>query len=97
MKKRKKIRPGGKKEIKLLAAEWVDRELIENVKLRSKLNREWRYARKRKEPKEILKQYEQRYLKQKSKTALMTGDKKKVHGRVKRQMKPGKIAKNSGL
>jgi len=50
MKKRKKIRPGGKREIKLLAAEWVDRELLDNVKLRSKLNREWRYARKRKEP-----------------------------------------------
>merc|ERR1711874_718770 len=45
MKKRKKIRPGGKKEMKLLAAEWVDRELIENVKLRSKLNRECRYTK----------------------------------------------------
>jgi len=76
MKRRKKIRPGGKKEMKLLAAEWVDRELLDNIKFISKLNREWRYARKRKEPKEILKQYEQRYLKQKSKTALMTGDKK---------------------
>ena len=76
MKRRKKIRPGGKKGIKLLAAEWIDRELLDNIKLRSKLNREWRYARKRSEPKEILKQYEQRYLKQKSITALMTGDKK---------------------
>ena len=76
MKRRKKIRPGGKKELKLRAAEWVDRELIDNVKLRSKLNKEWRYARKRNEPDEILQQYKQRYLEQKSKTALMTGDKK---------------------
>merc|ERR1711874_340497 len=76
MKRRKKIRPGRKLELTLLAAEWIDRELIDNVKLRSKFSREWRYARKREEPKEILEQYKQRYLKQKSKTALMTGDKK---------------------
>ena len=76
MKRRKMIRLGGKRKMKLLAAEWVDKELIENIKLRSKLSREWRYARKRKEPDEILKQYERRYLHQKSITALMTGDKK---------------------
>ena len=46
MKRRKKIKPGGKKKMKLLAAEWVDRELLENIKLRSRLSREWRYARK---------------------------------------------------
>ena len=78
MRRRKKIRPGKKQEMRLLAAEWVDRELIENVKLRSKFNREWRYARKRGEPTEILEQYKQRYLNQKSKTALMTGDKKSI-------------------
>merc|ERR1711874_544455 len=73
---KKRIKLGGKKKVKLLVAEWVDNELIENIKLRSKLSREWRHARKRKEPEEILRQYERRYLKQKSITALMTGDKK---------------------
>ena len=76
MKRRKKIRPGGKKELRLRAAEWVDEELIENIKLRSKFNKEWRYARKRNEPEEVIQKYKQRYLEQKSKTALMTGDKK---------------------
>merc|ERR1711874_520784 len=76
MKRRKIIKLGSKRKMKLLSAEWMDKELIENIKLRSKLSREWRYARKRKEPDEILKQYEKRYLHQKSITALMTGDKK---------------------
>ena len=76
MKRRKMIKLGGKGKLKLISAEWVDKELIDNIKLRSKLSREWRLARKRKEPVEVLKQYERRYLHQKSITALMTGDKK---------------------
>merc|ERR1711874_623061 len=76
MKRRKKIKLGNKKKVKLLAAEWVDNELIENIKLRSKLSREWRHARKRKEPIIIIEQYKRRYLHQKSITSIMTGDKK---------------------
>merc|ERR1711874_764271 len=76
MKRRKMIKLGGKSKVKLVSAEWVDKELIDNVKLRSKLSRDWRLARKRKEPDEILRQYKNRYLEQKSVTALMTGDKK---------------------
>ena len=30
---------GGKGKLKLLSAEWVDKELIDNIKLRSKLSR----------------------------------------------------------
>merc|ERR1711874_306659 len=76
MKRRKMINLGGKGKLKLISAEWVDKELIDNIKLRSKLSREWRLARKRKEPVEVLRQYQRRYLEQKSVTALMTGDKK---------------------
>merc|ERR1711874_775665 len=76
MKRRKMINLGGKGKLKLISAEWVDKELIDNIKLRSKLSREWRLARKRKEPVEVLRQYKRRYLEQKSVTALMTGDKK---------------------
>ena len=83
MKRRKKLRPGGKRKMKLLAAEWVDKELLENIKLRSKLSREWRHARKRNEPAKIIKQYEKRYLHQKSITAIMTGD-EKVPGKAEK-------------
>merc|ERR1712179_30579 len=76
MRRRKRIKPGGKKKLTLKAAPWVDEELIMNIKLRSRYSREWRYARKRKEPEEVIEGYKQRYLKQKSRTALLTGDKK---------------------
>merc|ERR1711874_18101 len=76
IKRKKRIKPGVKKKIRLLAAEWVDNELLKNIKLRSKLSREWRHARKRGEPTIIIDQYEKRYLHQKSITAIMTGDKK---------------------
>merc|ERR1711874_269169 len=72
MKRRKIVKLGGKGKLKLISAPWVDKELINNIKLRSKLNKEWRMARKRKEPDEVLKKYERRYLDQKRLTALMT-------------------------
>ena len=78
MRRRKRIKPGGKKILTLKAAPWVDEELIMNIKFRSKFSREWRYARKRKESEEMLEKYKQRYLKQKSRTAIMTGDKKSL-------------------
>merc|ERR1712082_238983 len=54
----------------------INTELKVNIKLRSKLSRAWRHARKRKEPEEILDKYRDDYFLQKSKTAIMTGDKK---------------------
>merc|ERR1711942_230304 len=65
-----------KKKIELKAAPWVDKELKDSIKLRSNLSKAWRHARKRKEPKEVLDEYEDRYFLQKSRTALLTGDKK---------------------
>jgi len=76
MKRKKRIKLRNKKNIKLLAAEWVDNELIENIKLRSQYNKEWRYARKRKEPPKIIEQYKKRYLHQQRITSIMSGDKK---------------------
>merc|ERR1711874_457615 len=40
MKRRKIVKLGGKGKLKLISAPWVDKELIDNIKLRSKLNRE---------------------------------------------------------
>merc|ERR1711942_598171 len=50
MRRRLRRRPGGKKKIELKAAPWVDSELQKNIKLRSKLSKAWRHARKRKKP-----------------------------------------------
>ena len=70
------LKKGGGKPLSMVSAPWVDTELLENIKLRSQLSREWRYARKRKEPVEVLKAYEDNYLLQKSRTAILTGQKK---------------------
>ena len=43
-KKRIKVKKKGNKI--LMAAKWVDNELIDNLKLRSVLNRNWRQAKK---------------------------------------------------
>ena len=64
MRRRKKIKLGNKNSVKLLAAEWVDDELIGNIKLRSQYSREWRYARKNKSPPNIIEQCKNKYLKQ---------------------------------
>ena len=74
MRRKLRKKPGGKKA--MLAAPWVDTELIENTKLRAQLSKKWRYARKRKEPEEVLKVYRDKYLKQKGRTAILTGQKK---------------------
>ena len=75
MKKTKVQRLGGKENSFKRAAPWVDKELIENVNLRSKFSREWRYARK--EGNEIkIKECKDKYYTQKGITASMVGDKK---------------------
>ena len=78
MRRKLKKRPGGKKQVTIKAAPWVDTELIENIKLRSQFSREWRYARKRKEPEEVINRYKQKYIQQKNKTAILTGQKKSL-------------------
>ena len=46
LKREKRIKLGRKGKKTILAAEWVDQELIDSIKLRSRLSRNWRYARK---------------------------------------------------
>jgi len=60
MRKRKKIKVGGKGKNIILAAEWVDDELIKNIKLRTYYSREWKIARKNNSPPEIIKQCKRR-------------------------------------
>merc|ERR1711874_531489 len=69
--RRKKIKLRNNKNVKLLAAEWVDDELIGNIKLRSQYSRDWRYARKNKRPPEIIELYKSKYLKQQRITSIM--------------------------
>ena len=76
LKRRKVIQLAGKGQVKMVSAPWVDTELIDHIKYRSFLNKEWRKARARGEPECILKRYKEKYLEQKRITALMTGDKK---------------------
>merc|ERR1712121_164819 len=74
MKRSYKKKPGGKDQA-LKAAPWVDKELIDNIGLRSKYSREWRYARKKVNAEEI-EECKRKYLQQKRLTADMTQDKK---------------------
>merc|ERR1711909_174601 len=76
MRRKKKIKQGRRGKETILAAEWVDQELIDEIKLRVKYNRQWRYARKRGDPEEEIKLCELRYKEQKKKTLIMTELKK---------------------
>merc|ERR1711874_848532 len=62
--KKKRIRIGRRENNKVTAAEWVDIELIENIKLRSKLSKRWRISMKQEKPKEVLELYEKEYKEQ---------------------------------
>ena len=73
-KKRIKVDKKGKKII--LAAKWVDGELIDNLKIRLRLNRNWRYAKRNNLPQEIQEECRKKYIHQKTITAVMAGEKK---------------------
>merc|ERR1712033_121727 len=73
--KRTKLERPGRKWQTIRAAPWVDRELKENVSLRSKFSREWRYARKEGNQEKI-KECEEKYQTQKAATHIITGNKK---------------------
>jgi len=72
--RKKKIGKRGKQTI--LAAEWVDLELTDNISLRSKLSRKWRLARNNNEPVETVKACKEEYEKQQKKTSIMSCKKK---------------------
>merc|ERR1711867_385935 len=64
-----------KKDI-IKAAAWVDEEFIKSVKLRSDLNKQWRYARKKEKTDEVIKKCKEDYYEQKKKTAIQAEQKK---------------------
>ena len=61
LKKRKRIKIGSRENKRVAAAEWVDVELTDNIKERSKLSRKWRIARREGKPQEVLDLYEKKY------------------------------------
>merc|ERR1712121_41913 len=75
------------------AAEWVDLELIENIKLRMKLNRNWRYSRKENQPAITQEEFRQKYEYQKRITSALAGKKKSEWEKKKIQetWKDGKL------
>ena len=77
--KRTKLQRPGRKWQTIKAAPWVDKELRDNVDLRSKYSREWRYARKEGEQGKI-EMCKEKYFKQKEITGIMVGNKKKWMG-----------------
>ena len=76
LKKSKRIKVGKKGNMRIAAAEWVDEELIDNIKIRGKLSRRWRIARKKQEPQELLNKCKEEYKSQQIRTSNMAGDKK---------------------
>merc|ERR1711874_497881 len=76
LKKNKRIRIGMREHKRVTAAEWVDIELIDNIKVKNKLSRRWRIARKQGRPENVLKLYEKEYKDQQVKTSIMSGEKK---------------------
>ena len=54
----------------------MDIELIDNLKIRSRLNRNWRHAKKNNLHADIQEECRKKYLHQKKKTIIMANDKK---------------------
>merc|ERR1711913_27631 len=76
MRKKKRIKVGGRGKKTILAAEWVDAELISNIKLRTSYSRQWKQARKNNDSEEIIEECKKRYLEQQKITSIMSGNKK---------------------
>ena len=54
----------------------MDQELIDNIKLRNRLSKNWRYARKNDLAKEVQEECKRKYEFQKKLTSAMAGEKK---------------------
>ena len=93
LKKRKKIRVGKKGNKIIRAAEWVDQELMDNIKLRMKLNRSWRFSRKNNFPAIVQEEFKQKYESQRKLTSALAGKKKSEWERrkIEETWKDGKV------
>ena len=78
LKKRKRIKIGSRGNKRVAAAEWVDVELTDNIKVKSKLRQNWRIARREGKPQEVLDLYEKEYKDQQIKTSVMSGKKSRM-------------------
>ena len=76
LRKRKRVKLGKRGKQTILAAEWVDSELLDNISLRSKYSRQWRLARKHGEPDTVIEACRRRNIEQQRKTSIMSGRKK---------------------
>merc|ERR1712121_211859 len=68
LRKRKKLKVGKKGNKIIRAAEWVDLELIESIKLRMRLNKNLRYSRRNQQP-PVQKEFKEKYENKKKITA----------------------------
>ena len=96
MRKKKRIKVGGRGKKTILAAEWVDAEMISNIKLRTSYSRQWRLARKNKQSEEVIEECKRRYLEQQRITSIMSGN-KKGQWEEKKLKRPRMMGKSSGL
>ena len=78
-----------------MAAEWVDQELIDNIKLRNRLSKNWRFARKNDLAKEVQEESKRKYEHQKKTDSNYGWRKKRAIGK-KKLKNHGKMVKNSG-
>ena len=76
MRKKKRVKIGRRGKKTILAAEWVDSELLSNISLRSYYSRQWRIARRNKKSEEEIERCKNRYIRQQRKTSIMSGNKK---------------------
>ena len=95
MRKKNRVKLGSKGKETILAAEWMDQEIIDNINLRSKYSRQWRYARKNEESDEVIESCKRRYVEQQRKTSMMLGV-KKSSWEEKKIEETWKDGKNSG-
>ena len=93
LKKRKKIKVGKKGNKIIRAAEWVDQELMDNIKLRMKLNRSWRFSRKGNLPPIVQEEFKQKYESQRRITSALAGKKKSEweKRKIEETWKDGKV------
>merc|ERR1711874_792567 len=75
MGKKKRIKVGGRGKKIILAAKWVDAELISNIKLRTSYSRQWKQARKNNESEKVIEDCKKIYLEQQKITSIMSGNK----------------------
>merc|ERR1711874_76622 len=54
MRKKKRIKVGGRGKKTILAVEWVDAELISNIKFRTSYSKQWKQVRNNNESEEVI-------------------------------------------